>query len=81
MNRKNPFKIIQSTVYDLKNYQKMSKNYKFNDVSYSSISQIYFSFSTLPIIKYKICHGFDELIEIDITNKINHILFLMILMN
>lgn len=73
MNRKNPFKIIQSTVYDLKNYQKMSKNYKFNDVSYSSISQIYFSLSTLHIIKYKIFHGFDELIEMDITNKINHI--------
>ncbi|KAF0715180.1 Uncharacterized protein FWK35_00032688, partial [Aphis craccivora] len=68
VNRKSPFEIIQMTINDLKNYHRMSKNYKVNVIPFGKIAQINFSLSNLPYVKYKTCHGIKEFVDANISD-------------
>ena len=57
INQKNPFRVIQMSKDDFKDYQNSSKMLKFCNMPYTQVFQLRFSKSELYTIKYKLSHG------------------------
>ena len=57
VNRNNPFRVIQMSKDDFKDYQNSSKMLKFCNVPYTQVFQLGFSKSELYTIEYKLSHG------------------------
>ena len=55
--RNNPFRVIQMSKDDFKDYQNSSKMLKFCNVPYTQVFQLRFSKSELYTIEYKLSHG------------------------
>ena len=60
VNQNNPFRVIQMSKDDFKDYQNSSKMLKFCNVPYTQIFQLRFSKSEVDTIEYKLSHGDTE---------------------
>ena len=57
VNRNNPFRVIQMSKDDFKDYQNSSKMLTFCNVPYTQVFQLRFLKSELYTIEYKLSHG------------------------